>query len=73
MEGSLYEVKDITIKNYVLTDSLPIHPFATTWKHQKTICFQGTEKGALGTNKFMEKNLEDKIHIFSTYERSRKL
>ena len=37
-----------------LTHSFPIHPFSSTWKHQKTLrffdVFRGWGKGALGPN-----------------------
>ena len=32
-----------------LTHSFPMHPFSTSWKHQKTLrCFQEVEKGCIG-------------------------
>ena len=31
-----------------LTHWLQMHPFSTTWRHQKTECFQGVEKGCIG-------------------------
>ena len=45
----------------LLTHSLPMHPFSTPWKHQKTErfsdVFRGLRKGALGTNGLMQISL----------------
>ena len=39
---------------YILTHSIPVHPFSTPWKHLKTLrvsdVFRRQSKGAFGTN-----------------------
>ena len=31
-----------------LSHLFPMHPFSAIWKRQKTLCFQGVEKGCIG-------------------------
>ena len=39
------------------TDSFPMHPFSTPWKHQKTVrfseVFEGVEKGSTGMGEYL--------------------
>ena len=57
--GSFYKSNDLWQK-HILTDSLPMHPCSTFWKHQKTLRFSwGQRKAAQGANGLSSNN----IHI----------
>ena len=47
-----------------LTHLFPMHPFSTSWKHQKTVrCFQEVEKGCIG-NKWVNIQQNDPINYW---------
>ena len=59
---------EITIQWFArtkLTHLFPIHPFSTSWKHQKTVrCFQEVEKGCIG-NKWVNIQQNDPINYWN--------